>query len=51
MTRAGLTLLLLICILGAFAGPAAATPARPLSDAEAAQIRAFMATPPFNEAI
>jgi serine-type D-Ala-D-Ala carboxypeptidase/endopeptidase (penicillin-binding protein 4) len=51
MTRAGLTLLLLTCVLAAFAAPASATPARPLSDAETAQIRAFMATPPFNEAI
>jgi D-alanyl-D-alanine carboxypeptidase/D-alanyl-D-alanine-endopeptidase (penicillin-binding protein 4) len=51
MTRAGLTLLLLSCVLAAFAAPAWATPARPLSDAETAQIRAFMATPPFNEAI
>jgi serine-type D-Ala-D-Ala carboxypeptidase/endopeptidase (penicillin-binding protein 4) len=51
MTRAGLTLLLITCVLAVFAAPAAATPARSLSDADTAQIRAFMATPPFNEAI
>jgi D-alanyl-D-alanine carboxypeptidase/D-alanyl-D-alanine-endopeptidase (penicillin-binding protein 4) len=42
-------LVVLACAVGAFAAPAAATPARPLSDADIAQIRAFMSDPPFNE--
>jgi serine-type D-Ala-D-Ala carboxypeptidase/endopeptidase (penicillin-binding protein 4) len=44
-----LAVVLLACAAGAFAAPAAATPARPLSAAEIAQIRAFISTPPFNE--
>jgi len=44
-----LAAVVLACAAGAFATPAAAEPARPLSDADIAQIQAFMAAPPFNE--
>jgi serine-type D-Ala-D-Ala carboxypeptidase/endopeptidase (penicillin-binding protein 4) len=46
-----LALLVAVCATGALAAPAAATPARPLSDADIAQIRAFMAAPPFDEGV
>lgn len=39
----------LACAAGACAAPAAATPARPLSAADLAQIRVYMAESPFNE--
>jgi D-alanyl-D-alanine carboxypeptidase len=44
-----LALLVLAGAAGAFAAPAAATPARSLSDADIAQIRAFMSARPFDE--
>ena len=41
--------LVLVCALGAFAPPAAATPARPLSATDVARIDAFTSVFPFNE--
>ncbi len=41
--------LVLVCSLGAFAPPAAATPARPLSATDVARIDAFTSVFPFNE--
>lgn len=49
MRRRCVWVFLLACAVGTFPGPASATPARPLSAAEVAQIRTFMATPPFDE--
>jgi D-alanyl-D-alanine carboxypeptidase/D-alanyl-D-alanine-endopeptidase (penicillin-binding protein 4) len=44
-----LVVLVVACVAGAFAAPAAAAPTRPLSEADIAQIRTLMSASPFDE--